>query len=71
MSKKQTIANLGENIKRIRIARGLSQVYIAKLADINIKKYRLIERGLLPVDCVMLFEIARALGISSVALEHF
>ena len=51
MSKKQTIANLGENIKRIRIARGLSQVYIAKLADINIKKYRLIERGLLPVDC--------------------
>lgn len=72
MSKKtQTIANLGENIKRVRMARGLTQVYIAKVADISLKRYRLIEQGLLPVDCKTLFEIARALGISSTALKDF
>ncbi|WP_424287960.1 helix-turn-helix domain-containing protein, partial [Daejeonella sp.] len=48
------IFNFGENLRKIRVSRGISQEWISNKMDISQTKYSLIERGKILPDAVFI-----------------
>ena len=61
--KSRKLALLGQQIRRLREEKGLSQEEFAGLADIDRAYYGGIERGERNVAALNLFKIAEALGV--------
>ena len=56
--------NIGEKIKKIREAKGLSQKEVALTLSMNPSQYSKIENGKVDPQCSSIEKIANALGIS-------
>jgi ribosome-binding protein aMBF1 (putative translation factor) len=57
------LARLGRRIRRLRLAKGLSQEDAAERASIDPKHYQAIEGGRMNLTMASLLGIARALGV--------
>jgi transcriptional regulator with XRE-family HTH domain len=55
--------SLGQNMRKIRQARGLTQKQLAELADISAANYGLVEAGVGNASLLILARIARALAV--------
>ena len=56
--------NIGDNIKRIRVARNLSQKEVITIAKLDAAQYSRIENGKTDPSVTTLEKIAKALGVS-------
>ena len=56
--------NIGDNIKKIRLAKGLSQKEVTINADLDPAQYSRIENGKTDPSVTTLEKIAKALGVS-------
>lgn len=61
-------ALVGENVKRIRLARGLTQEQFAEKSGFSQQYLSTLERGRRNPSIVTLYELAIALGVSHVEL---
>jgi transcriptional regulator with XRE-family HTH domain len=61
-------ALVGENVKRIRLARGLTQEQFAEQSGFSQQYLSTLERGHRNPSIVTLYELATALGVSHVEL---
>lgn len=61
----------GENLRRLRIARGFSMREFANMADMEYKQLSLIERGMINTTISTAFALADALEISHQELFDF
>lgn len=59
---------VGRNVKRFRLARGLSQERLAELSGFSQQYLSGLERGERNPTVVTLFELAQALGVTPVEL---
>jgi transcriptional regulator with XRE-family HTH domain len=66
MSKTSTawLKQLGDNIRRERTAKGMSQQQLAEFADLNIRNVQRIEAGEIDVLLTTVVRIKKALGCS-------
>lgn len=58
------LKQLGDNIRRERLANGISQQQLAEIADLNIRNVQRIEAGELDVLLTTVVRIRKALGCS-------
>lgn len=56
--------NVGENIKRIRVAKNLSQKQVIAVANLDAAQYSRIENGKTDPSATTLERIAKALGVT-------
>jgi transcriptional regulator with XRE-family HTH domain len=61
-NEKKVLGALGANVRRERMARGITQEKLAELADLNIRTIQKIESGELNVLITTLIRIQRGLG---------
>jgi transcriptional regulator with XRE-family HTH domain len=59
---KKLLANFGANLRRERVARGITQEKLAELADLNIRTVQKIESGELNVLITTAVRLQRSLG---------
>ncbi len=59
---------VGQNVKRIRLAKGLTQERFAELSGLSQQYLSDLERGKRNPTVVTLYELATALGVDHVAL---
>ena len=59
---------LGKRIRRLRMARGISQRNFAELAGISYTNYAMIEAGAANVTVLLLDRIAKSMGVSITSL---
>jgi transcriptional regulator with XRE-family HTH domain len=62
---KKAIKAFGENLKSLRLAKGLSQEELANYADIPINQVGRIERAEVNTTISTVYALAQALGISA------
>lgn len=65
------LKKLGENLKKIRISRGLSLRQLATLCDIDHSDIGKIEKGMVNITLLTLIELARALEVHSSDIVDF
>lgn len=63
-NRSQWLKQLGDNLRRERIKKNLSQQRLAKLADLNIRSFQRIEAGEVDVLLTTVVRIHRALNCS-------
>ena len=69
-TKGKTICNeLGEKLRKIREEAGLTQIEVAKKADMDVNYYARIERGLGNPSYVKLHSIMKALKMKSLDIK--
>lgn len=67
----QFIAAFGENLRKIRLAKGISQEDLADKADLTLSQVGRIERGVINTSISMVYALAAALEIESMELFRF
>lgn len=55
---------IGQNIKRLRLEKGLTQSQLAKRAGISVNYLQKIEKGRVNVSILVVWKIAKGLGVS-------
>jgi transcriptional regulator with XRE-family HTH domain len=68
---KAGITAFGEQLRKIRKAKGLSQEELAAKADIELSQVSRIERGIINTTISQVFVLAEALDISHIELFSF
>ena len=70
-SEEELLPIFGNNIRNVRIAKGLQQEEVAEKVGLSEEQYRLIEEGKLDIEVTTYYKIAAALGLDkpSVLLE--
>jgi transcriptional regulator with XRE-family HTH domain len=61
-TRSQWLKQLGDNIRRERVAQNISQERLAELADLNIRSFQRIEAGEVDVLLTTTVRIRKALG---------
>jgi transcriptional regulator with XRE-family HTH domain len=60
---REVCAFVGANVRRIRLARSLSQEKLAELSDLDVRSLQLIEAGFSNLGVAVLVEVADALHV--------
>jgi DNA-binding XRE family transcriptional regulator len=58
----------GDNLRRVRLQRGLTQRELAAAAKMSMKFLGLVERGQQPPNLIAVYNMARAMGVPVAAL---
>ena len=56
------LKKLGDNVRRERVTKGITQQHVAELADLNIRNVQRIEAGEIDVLLTTTVRLAKALG---------
>ncbi len=66
MIREQEIAVFCQNVKLLRVSRGLNQKEMAKLLGIGVQSLRQVEHGVLPprLSCDIVFHLHQKFGLS-------
>ncbi len=67
----QFIASFGENLRKIRLAKGISQEDLADKADLTLSQVGRIERGVINTSISMVYSLASALEVDPADLFQF
>ncbi|MFC2116972.1 helix-turn-helix domain-containing protein [Bacteroidota bacterium] len=65
------ISAFGENLRKIRLAKGISQEDLADKADLTLSQVGRIERGVINTSISMVYSLAAALEIEPLELFRF